>query len=165
MADGSSGCCCLSGVKAVPSDLGAELSNCQAPIGPATFSADLHSPAHAKLAWPHKTRRHGSSEFAASLSPLSHGCRSYRNYTSHFITFYPRCLQTYTAKSPIRSRSCFSILMSQGWFTNTVFWTYCEIYDTNDKVCPIRTRHQGRRALSPTRPWRLNLVLALQTIY
>jgi len=29
MADASSGCCCLSGVKAVPSDLGAELSNCQ----------------------------------------------------------------------------------------------------------------------------------------
>src|SRR5271155_4048598 len=41
MADASSGCCCLSGVKAVPSDLGAELSNCRAPIGPATFSADL----------------------------------------------------------------------------------------------------------------------------
>src|SRR4051794_33582630 len=91
-------------------------------------------------------------------------CRWFRNYTSHFITFYARCLQTYTAKSPIRSRSCFSILMSQGWFTNTGFWTYCEIYDTNDKVCPIRTRHQVMSTSKVAIGWAITVVCFVHVV-
>jgi hypothetical protein len=34
----------------------------------------------------------------------------------------------------------FSILMSYGWLINTGFWTLCEIYEADGKVCPIKTR-------------------------
>jgi hypothetical protein len=37
----------------------------------------------------------------------------------------------------------FSLLMSYGWFINMLFWTHCEIYDTNDGMCPAQDRTSG----------------------
>lgn len=34
----------------------------------------------------------------------------------------------------------FSALMSLGWIVNTAFWTHCELYATNIKVCPLKIR-------------------------
>jgi hypothetical protein len=42
----------------------------------------------------------------------------------------------------------FSTLMSFGWFVNTAFWTHCELYATNIKVCPLKIRQ-----LNPVSPF------------
>jgi hypothetical protein len=34
----------------------------------------------------------------------------------------------------------FSTLMSLGWIVNTAFWTHCELYATNIKMCPLKIR-------------------------
>jgi hypothetical protein len=52
----------------------------------------------------------------------------------------------------------FSILMSHGWFINTVFWTHCEIYEANGKVCPLRTRHQVMSTLKVAFGWTITIV-------
>jgi hypothetical protein len=54
--------------------------------------------------------------------------------------------------------------MGQGWFTNTVFWTYCEIYDTNDKVCPIRTRHQVTSTSKVAVGWAITVVCFVHAV-
>lgn len=42
----------------------------------------------------------------------------------------------------------FSTLMSFGWIVNTAFWTHCELYATNIKVCPLKIRQ-----LNPVSPF------------
>jgi hypothetical protein len=58
----------------------------------------------------------------------------------------------------------FSILMSHGWFINTVFWTHCEIYKANGKVCPLRTRHQVMSALKVAFSWMITAVCIAHTV-
>jgi hypothetical protein len=58
----------------------------------------------------------------------------------------------------------FSLFMSHGWLINTVFWTYCEIYDTNGRMCPLRTGHQVMSTLKVAFGWMITVVCFAHTV-
>jgi hypothetical protein len=59
----------------------------------------------------------------------------------------------------------FSIFMSFGWFINTVFWTHCEIYRPNGKVCPLRTRHQVMSTVKVAFGWMITIIYFAHTVF
>lgn len=68
-----------------------------------------------------------------------------------------------TLANPIPLILC--LLMSYGWFINLLFWTYCEIYDTNDEICPLRTGHQVMSTSKVVFGWMITIVCFTHTIF
>jgi hypothetical protein len=52
----------------------------------------------------------------------------------------------------------FSLLLHHGWFTNMLFWAHCEIYDTTDGICPLKTGHQVMSTLKVAFGWIITVV-------
>jgi len=82
--------------------------------------------------------------------------------TIHYVlrTLSPDVLGVFT--NPIRL--LFPILMSHGWLINTVFWTHCEIYKTNGKICPLRTRCQMMSAFKVAFGWMITVICFAYTV-
>lgn len=54
--------------------------------------------------------------------------------------------------------------MIYGWFINAGFWTHCEIYKTNGKICPLRTRCQVMSTWKVAFSWMITVVYFAYTV-
>jgi hypothetical protein len=67
-----------------------------------------------------------------------------------------------TLANPIPLLLC--LLMSYGWLMNMLFWTCCEIYDTNDEICPLGAGHQVMSTSKVAFGWMIMIVCFTHTI-